>query len=166
MRVAVLLCAIAACTGIPGDAQTLVAGGEPVAGYAWSGAGSLCCNTDGTENVGWQVWFTNTDFCPTRGDQSSGLLMILSPERVKPPSTALPALPSLTLPIHDPGDIVDPMAYMGTNDVRSVIGTLTLTTYGMDEIAGRFTGTGTNLDGKQVEVHGTFVAHDCPRIHD
>ena len=168
MTRALILFALTACTGIPGNQDAFVLDGQPVAGYAWTGPGSYCCDIDGTENVGWQIWFTNTDYCPTKGSDAIGFLEILSPARVQAPSTELPVLSSQTVPITFVTDytLKDPIAYIGTDNVEDVDGTLALSTYSTDEVAGTFTGKARMLGGAQVDIHGTFDGHRCDRIHD
>jgi hypothetical protein len=164
------LASMTAC-GIPGDPETLVVNGEPFAGYAWSGPGDLCCHFDGTVYVGWQIWFTNTDYCPTSPAQALAVLTIISPERTERPSTALPSIDNPIVPIRsvflDPTSIepiTEPMASLGASRVSSTLGTLTLTLFSMEEIRGSFEVTSSTIDGDG-EMHGEFRAKRCGRIH-
>lgn len=170
---AALLLSIAACTSVPGDPDTIVVDGEPLAGYAWMGPKSDCCADDqGTHYVAWQIAFTNTEYCPARSSDVVAVLYIVSPETVEPPSTELPTLPSLTLRIetlfrHE--DLFEPLAELGIRDFESARGTLTLSRYDTEIIAGSFEATGTGiLDLEDVprQAHGKFVAHRCSRLHD
>lgn len=156
---------------MPGDPDTLVIDGEPLAGYAWSGPASECCESDGRANVAWQVWFTNTDFCPIVGSQILASLEIVSPDLVYPPSTELPALATNDVPVvwrnSDPFDgITEPEAYVFLPDLDAFDGTIALTTYSTEAIAGRLTVNALRYVGDSISVRGTFVAPRCSRIHD
>lgn len=143
--------------------------GDAKAGYAWSGPGSFCCNGDGTHLVGWQIWFTNTEACPTSNADIVGNFLIVSAEKVQGPSTALPQLTSMTLPILFP-DVVPDGQSVALFDVKGEAdepgGTLTLATYSGDEITGTFTASTYDIDRKTLMIRGNFDAHRCDRIHD
>jgi hypothetical protein len=140
---------------------------ESRAGYAWSGPGSFCCDVSGTENVGWQIWFTNTSSCPTTGTQAVALLMILTSKQVPPDSGEFPVLPSLEIPIHQPfPPIAEPMAYLNTDDFEAHDGRLSLDTFSPDLVAGTLHATGESLSGtiKGVAFDGEFSAPYCEVI--
>lgn len=169
----VLVLVVTACADVPGDPDTVVLNGEPLAGYAWSGPASYDADPfdEELDLVAWQIWFTNTEDCPTRPSDHIAGLLIVGPERVVPPSTQLPTLPSMTLPIvpfwSGMPDITEPEVRFSAADVDYVQGTLSLTQYDEGEIAGHFEGTGDNyLTNQDVEIQGTFVARRCSRIHD
>jgi hypothetical protein len=66
--------------------------------------------------------------------------------------------------------VTAPFAQLGVKDVDYAMGTLDLTTFTADEVAGTFTASGTlrelDQDPRKAELHGTFEAHRCSRIHD
>jgi hypothetical protein len=166
---------LAACSaGVPGDPDTLVINGDPQAGYAWSGPSSWCCTvTDFTPRVAWQIWFTNTEECPTSNADIVGIVYIISSETVQPPSTELPALTSMTLQIVFPSGVdftrsADPVAELGAgkNAAYPPLGTLMLRTYSADEITGVIAARTEDNRQNQLEITGRFDAHRCDRIHD
>lgn len=176
MRRPVLALAIGACSSQPGDPSTFVHDGKTIAGYAWSGPYSeLADYPYDSGYVGWQVWFTNTDYCPTTGSEGLGSLVIVTPELVYKPSTQLPTLASPVLPIvlYDtitlPPGITAPEAIVYGQDFASISGTLTLSTFNEDEVAGSFDARvdmPLESSNEMHEAHGTFVAPRCARIHD
>jgi hypothetical protein len=169
-----LLLLVGACAEVPGDPDTIVLDRTPLAGYAWMGPATFSCCSDlpGDEepHVAWQIWFTNTEDCPSRtGDFVAGLV-IVSPEiAMFPPSTELPSLSKMTLMLR-PGyalqEVTEPFAYLSVQNVEYATGTLALTTYSADEIRGHFEGQAHQTIGTDVvPTVGTFVARRCSRLH-
>jgi hypothetical protein len=169
MKSLVLLFLAACSSDIPGDADTYVINGEPQAGYAWSGPSSYCCNGHLEDLAAWQIWFTNTEQCPTSNADIVGVLDIISPETVQRPSTELPALTSTTLEIilpdaHEWMQEVAELGVKGENGPPS--GTLEIGMYSAEEITGTVRARAPNIDGTDMEIVGAFDAHRCDRIHD
>jgi len=179
LHLLVLACSFVGCADVPGDPDTIVVDGSPLAGYAWSGPGEYCCDyPDGTVNAGWKIWFTNTEYCPTRSDDYIAQIVIVGPERVVPPSTALPSLTSPTLSVSryfSGAEISETVAYFTGYDVEDdsslegVRGTVVVTNYQEKEIAAHFEIQSERYGGStgnDANVRGTFVAHRCSRLHN
>lgn len=166
--VACLLVVAAACSSDSGGNGMYSLNGKVRASNAWSGAGGLCCDENHMANIAWQVWFTNTTDCPTTMTAAVATFLIIAPDKVTPPSTALPNLPSLDLTIEVPPSTIDSsIAYFNdSSEIDSPAGTLTLTTFSTDEVDGNFTATGKDAADIDTNYSGTFTAPACDFIHD
>lgn len=164
----------AGCATVPGDEDTLVLDGEPIAGYAWSGPDSWDYAfenpDDGLVVAGWQVWFTNTDYCPSRATEILGSLRILGPDRVVPPSSGLPTItvgePIWVYPFVSTLTFDEPGALLNTGEWEVYKGTVTLSGFSEAEVHGTFDTTARGpFDENDRGLRGTFVARPCSRIH-
>ncbi|MGE0548860.1 MAG: hypothetical protein AB7O24_20405 [Kofleriaceae bacterium] len=155
--------------GSSGEPGTYRVDGESRARFAYSGPGGFCCdiNDMGNENVGWQIWFTNTESCPTREERVVGMLMVLSPMKLPQHSGAMPELPSLEIDIHPvPYMITSPMAYLGADESTNPAGHLSLETFTRELVAGSFNAEGSEAPPSDdlVMFGGDFVAPYCDII--
>jgi hypothetical protein len=166
--VACLVVVTAACSSNNGGSAAYSLNGNVRASNAWSGSGDLCCDANHMANVAWQIWFTNTPDCPTTMTAAVATFLIIAPDKVTPPSTALPNLPSLDLPIEVPPATIDsPLAYLNdSGEIDSPTGTLTLTTFTTDEVDGTFMAMGKDAADIETTYTGTFTAPACDFIHD
>ncbi|HEV7554580.1 MAG TPA: hypothetical protein VGO00_03935 [Kofleriaceae bacterium] len=165
--VACLVVVTAACSSNDGSVAYSL-NGTVRASHAWSGPGDLCCDANNMANVAWQIWFTNTADCPTTMTAAVATFLIIAPDKVTPPSTGLPNLPSLDLTIEvPPATIESPLAYLNdSSNIDSPSGTLTLTTFTPDEVDGTFMAMGKDAADIETTYSGTFTAPACDFIHD
>lgn len=143
--------------------------GKQTATAAYAGPGALCCDQNGMANVAWQVWFTNTESCPANKTMATATLLIISPSKVTPPSTALPDLGGTTeLSITTaPADVTTPIAQLhDTGRFVAPVGTLTLTTFDETTVEGSFTATGTDSADVEYAFASNFTATTCASISD
>ena len=166
--VASLVVVAAACSSNNDGSVAYTLNGNVRASHAWSGPGDLCCDANNMANVAWQIWFTNTTDCPTTKTAAVATFLIIAPEKVTPPSTTLPNLPSLELTIEVPPATIDtPLAYLNdSGEIDSPSGTLTLTTFTADEVDGTFMAMGKDAADILTTYTGTFTAPTCDFIHD
>ena len=169
MRIVACLLVVAACSSSNDGGGVYSLNGKFRATNAWSGPGGLCCDANHMANVAWQIWFTNTTDCPTTMTAAVATFLIIAPDKVLPPSTALPNLPSLDgLPIEVPPATIDsPLAYFNdSSEIDSPSGTRTLTSFTTDEVDGNFMAMGKDAADIVTNYAGTFAAPACDFIHD
>lgn len=104
--------------------------------------------------------------------------MIVGRERAVPPSTALPSLTSPTISVSryfSGAEISETVAYFTSHEfeddssLEGVRGTVVVTTYHEEEIAAHFEIQSERYGGStanDANVHGTFVARRCSRLHN
>ncbi len=157
---AVALVGVTACMGFDGDPAVFVVNGEPTFGYAWSMPTGYSTNVAGIDYEGWQITFTKGASCHVGGGDEGAGLTIVSPLTTTSPNTNLPPLSTTTIPITTFGtDITFEMASLDVRGSIAPSGSLRLTTYGADEVAGSFSARDTLLDSSTYE--GTFRAPRC-----